>query len=103
MSFRELEADSRPENGYPEGWAERSASLTGKRPLPVPATTPTQATSTSRFAAGTRASTTKSDKSRSSTRSTSVFSLLILALLAGGWWQRNEFWYTAERGAGYAF
>lgn len=35
--------------------------------------------------------------------STTLFTLFTTAVLVAGWWQKDEFWYTPERGWGYAF
>lgn len=103
MSFREPQADSRPDSLYPDGWTGRRPALAGGGRLPALPSNQNLPGTASPVTTQPRVAAARSNKTRSSTRSTSVFSLLLLALLAGGWWQRNEFWYTAERGAGYAF
>jgi len=32
-----------------------------------------------------------------------LFSVAVVALLAWGWWERDEYWFSAEEGWGYAF
>jgi hypothetical protein len=43
------------------------------------------------------------NKSKSSNFATYCFAVASIALLAIGWWQRDEYWFTPERGWGYAF
>ena len=108
MSFRGSLAKSRPDNTYPDGsGACAVASATAGSPL-LPRNTPnrTRRDNDPHFASKEQSvptTRTRKTSARSSIRFTSIFSLLTVALIVTGWWQRNEFWYTAERGLGYAF
>lgn len=102
MSFRESLAESRPLHTCPDGSGAcagspllaRDTSNRARRNDDSRLTSEQQSVPTAR---------TRKINTRPSTRSTSIFSLLTVALIVAGWWQRNEFWYTAERGLGYAF
>ncbi len=40
---------------------------------------------------------------KNSTIATNIFAILSIVLIAIGWWQREEYWFSPERGWGYAF